>query len=286
MEESAVVHHEKQHKIRAMVYVAIAALLWSTAGLFIKWIPWHPLAIAGLRSGIASLVLLVYWWASEKTLPPLPNIKKSFGALNYMVLVLLFIGANKLTTAANAILLQFTSPVWVLIFAAIFLKEAFRKEDLITTVAVLCGMALFFMGNLELGGMMGNFLAILSGIAMAIMVVSLKGVKTGSPLEIVFWGNVMTFFIGLPFYSGITVSGASVFAICFLGVVQLGISYIFFAKGIQKVSALEGILIPVLEPLLNPVWVFLFYGEQPTVFALIGGVIVVGAVAVSGLRKI
>lgn len=285
MEEMAV-HHEKQHKLRAMAYVALAAVLWSTAGLFIKWIPWPPVAIAGLRSGIASLVLLVYWWGSERTLPPLPNLQKGFGALNYMVLVLLFIGANKLTTAANAILLQFTSPVWVLIFAAIFLKEVFRKEDLITTAAVLCGMGLFFMGNLELGGMMGNFLAILSGIAMAIMVVSLKGVKTGSPLEIVFWGNVLTFLIGLPFYGGVTISGASVFAICFLGIVQLGLSYIFFAKGIQKVSALEGILIPVLEPLLNPVWVFLFNGERPTIYAIFGGIIVVGAVAISSLRKI
>lgn len=285
MEEMAV-HHEKQHKLKAMAYVALAAVLWSTAGLFIKWIPWPPVAIAGLRSGIASLVLLVYWWGSERALPPLPNLQKGFGALNYMVLVLLFIGANKLTTAANAILLQFTSPVWVLIFAAIFLKEAFRKEDLITTAAVLCGMGLFFMGNLELGGMMGNFLAILSGIAMAIMVVSLKGVKTGSPLEIVFWGNVLTFLIGLPFYGGVTISGASVFAICFLGIVQLGLSYIFFAKGIQKVSALEGILIPVLEPLLNPVWVFLFNGERPTIYAIFGGIIVVGAVAISSLRKI
>jgi drug/metabolite transporter (DMT)-like permease len=270
---------------KAIIYVAIAAVLWSTAGLFIKWIPWHPVAIAGLRSGIATLVLLLYWWMNEKSLPPKPNLKKSFGALNYMLLVLLFIGANKMTTAANAILLQFTSPIWVIILAAIFLNEPFRKKDIWTTAAVLMGMGLFFVGNLEFGSMFGNFLAILSGLAMAIMVVSLKGVKVGSPLEIILWGNIFTFIVGFPFYGGIIFTQVSLAGILFLGVVQLGLSYIFFAKGIQKVSAFEGILIPVLEPLLNPIWVLLFYGEYPTIYAFVGGIIVICAVGVSSLRN-
>ena len=267
-----------QGQMKAMLFLAIAAILWSTAGLFIKWVPWHPIAIAGIRSGIAGVVLLVYWFIRYKSFPPLPNKKKAFGALNYVVLVMLFIGSNKLTTAANAILLQFTAPIWVMLFAAIFLKEPVKKSDIGTVVLVFLGMSLFFMGNLGAGGMLGNFLAILSGVAMAIMVVSLKGVQTGSPLEIVFWGNVFTFIVAIPFYGGIEWSAASLMGIGLLGVFQLGISYIFYAQGIQKVSALEGILIPVLEPLLNPVWVFFFYGEKPTLFALLGGVVVIGAV--------
>lgn len=272
-------------RIKAMFFLAIAAVLWSTAGLFIKWVPWHPVAIAGVRSGIAGFVILVYWLARYKCLPPLPSRKKLFGALNYVILVMLFIGSNKLTTAANAILLQFTAPVWVMLFASIFLKEPIKKSDLLTVGFVFFGMTLFFLGNLGAGGMLGNFLAILSGVAMAVMVVTLKGVQVGSPLEIVFWGNVLTFIAGLPFYGGIQVSQGSLSGIVLLGVFQLGISYMFYAEGIQKVSALEGILIPVLEPLLNPVWVFLFYGEKPTVFALIGGAVVIVAVLQRSLKS-
>lgn len=275
---------QTQRPIKAMLFLAIASILWSTAGLFIKWISWHPIAIAGVRSGIAATIILIYWLLRYKALPPLPNKKKLFGALNYVILVMLFIGSNKLTTSANAILLQFTAPVWVMLFASIFLKEPIKKSDYITVAFVFAGMILFFLGNLGAGGMLGNFLAILSGVAMAVMVVSLKGVKTGSPLEIVFWGNIFTVIAGIPFYSAVVLDGPSVTGILLLGIFQLGISYIFYAEGIQKVSALEGILIPVLEPLLNPVWVFIFNGETPTVYALIGGVIVVGSVLVRSLK--
>lgn len=269
----------------SMSYVAVAAILWSTAGLFIKWVDWHPIAIAGIRSLIAGVVILSYWLISEKRLPPLPTKRKWLGAINYVILVMLFIGSNKLTTAANAILLQFTAPIWVMIFAAVFLKEPIKKSDFLTVAIVLSGMGLFFVGNLGAGGMLGNFLAILSGVAMAIMVVSLKGVKTGSPLEIVFWGNVLTAIIAIPFYTQISFDQSSIIGISLLGVVQLGISYIFYAKGIPKISALEGILIPVLEPLLNPVWVFIFAGERPTIYALLGGVIVVSAVLLRSINE-
>ncbi len=268
----------RSSRLKGIVYVAIAAVLWSTAGLAIKSVPWHPVAIAGLRSGVALVVLMVYWLFQYRSLPPLPNKRKAFGALNYVVLVLLFIGANKLTTAANAILLQFSSPIWVMIFASIFLKEKITRRDIITVAVVLMGMGLFFVGDLSFGGFLGNIFSILSGVAMAIVVVSLKGVQIGSPLEIVFWGNAFAFIVGIPFYGGVIFTTQSVLGILFLGVVQLGISYIFFSKGIIHVTALEGILIPVIEPLLNPVWVFLFVGEKPSFFALIGGMVVIGAV--------
>ena len=274
----------KMH-LKSVIYVAIAAILWSTAGLFIKWVQWPPLAIAGIRSGIAGLVILFYWLFTYKQLPPLPNIKKSFGALNYATLVMLFVFANKLTTAANAILLQFSAPIWVMILGAIFLKEPIRRKDLLTVFLVLGGMGLFFLGDLGSGSMLGNGLAILSGVAMAIMVISLKGVKTGSPLEIVFWGNVVTFLIGIPFYGQITFDQMSIIGILLLGIFQLGTAYIFYAKGIQHVTALDGILITVLEPLLNPVWVFLFNGEQPTIFALLGGVVVLSSVTYHSLKS-
>lgn len=277
--------NNRQSRVNAILSLAIASVLWSTAGLLIKWVPWNPIAIAGMRSGIAGIVLISFWLIRYKSLPTLPTKKKFFASINYVILVMLFIASNKLTTAANAILLQFTAPVWVMFFAAIFLKEPIKKSDVLTVIVVLSGMVLFFIGNLGAGGMLGNFLAILSGVAMAIMVVSLKGVQTGSPLEIILWGNILTFIVGIPFYNGLNISSASVGGILLLGIFQLGISYIFYANGIQKVTALEGILIPVLEPLLNPVWVFIFAGEKPTIYALLGGVIVVGAVVVKSLYE-
>lgn len=263
--------------------VCIAAVLWSTAGLFFKWVPWHPVAIAGVRSGIAAAVLLTYWLAVYKKLPPLPAPKKALGALNYMVLVMLFTSANKLTTAANAILLQFTAPIWVIIFAKLFLKEPVRRSGVIASIVVFLGMGLFFIDNLNAGGALGNVLAVISGIAMAIMVVSLKGVKTGSPLEIIFWGNIFTFVAAAPFYGGIQSTPQSLLSIVTLGIFQVGIAYVFYGAGVQKLSALEGVLITVLEPLLNPVWVILFYGESPSLFALIGGGIVIAAVIIQSI---
>lgn len=276
---------DRQTHIKAMISVAIAAILWSTAGLFIKWVQWPPVAIAGIRSGIAGLVIFIYWLATYKKMPPLPTPQKAFGALNYAALVLLFVFSNKLTTAANAILLQFSAPVWVMILGAIFLKEPIRKKDTVTVLCVFAGMGLFFLGDLGSGSALGNGLAILSGVAMAIMVISLKGVKTGSPLEIVLWGNVVTFLIGIPFYGQISLDQMSLIGIGLLGVFQLGTAYIFYAKGIQNVTALDGILLTVLEPLLNPVWVFLFNGERPTLFALIGGAVVVISVSLHSLKS-
>ena len=195
-----------------------------------------------------------------------------------MILVMLFVSANKLTTSANAILLQFTAPIWAMIIGAIFFKEKFEKKDILTVVVVFGGMILFFIGDIDGGGLLGNILAVISGISMALMIITLKKVTNHKPLEIVIWGNILTFLVAIPFYSGIVLTSANLTGILLLGIFQLGISYIFFAKGIENVTVLEGILIPVIEPLLNPIWVFLGTGEKPSQYALVGGVIVLVAV--------
>lgn len=265
--------------------IALAAILWSTAGVAFKYIQWHPIAIAGLRSLIAFAVLLIYWIHTNGSCPPLPIGRKLLAAINYAVMVFLFIGANKLTTAANAILLQFTSPIWVMLFAAFFLKEKIKKIDILTVACVLVGMSLFFMGELQPGTLLGNAMAILSGVAMAIMVVSLKGVKVGSPLEIILWGNLLTAVAALPFYHRIIWTTDSLLAISFLGLIQLGLSYVLYTKGITAVTALEGILFSVLEPLFSPFWVFLLLGEAPSPYALIGGAIVILSIIAGSVVK-
>lgn len=262
----------------SVIFVIFAAMLWSTAGLLIKMIDWNPIAIAGIRSGITSIVLYVFILLLEKKQPKKPDKYVVVASINYVVLVFLFVSANKLTTAANAILLQFTSPAWILIVGVLFFKEKFYRKDLIAVIVVFLGMALFFMGDIEAGGMFGNILSILSGLGMALLVFSLKRVKNHSPLEIVFWGNLVTFFVSIPSYGGIVWTSSSIIGIVLLGVFQLGFSYVFFTKGIAGVTALEAILLPVFEPLLNPVWVYLGTGELPTMYALIGGAVVLVAV--------
>ncbi len=262
----------------SILCLIIASILWSTGGLLIKWVDWNPIAIAGIRSGISSLVMIGFWFVLTKKLPKRPDKFVFFGALNYMILVMLFVSANKLTTSANAILLQFTAPIWAMIIGAIFFKEKFDKKDILTVVVVFGGMILFFIGDIDGGGLLGNILAVISGISMALMIISLKKVTNHKPLEVVIWGNIFTFIVAIPFYSGIVLTSANITGILLLGVFQLGISYIFFTKGIENVTVLEGILIPVIEPLLNPIWVFLGTGEKPSQFALIGGVFVLAAV--------
>ena len=262
----------------AILYVVLASMLWSTAGLLIKWVPWHPLAIAGIRSGIASVVMLIFILIAQKSWPKKPDKAVMLASVNYVILVMLFVSANKLTTSANAILLQFTAPAWLMIIGALFFKEKFVLKDIVTVSVVFIGMILFFVGDIDGGGLLGNILAIASGISMALMILSLKKVKGYKPLEIIFWGNLITFFVAMPFYGQVTLGSQGVIGIILLGVFQLGISYVFYTKGIEKISALEGILIPVVEPLLNPVWVFLGTGETPTSYALIGGAVVLAAV--------
>lgn len=269
---------EKYQK-KAILYLVIASILWSIGGLFIKLVNWNPIAIAGARSGIAAIVMLLYL---KKPVIHLGKTKL-LGACTYSSLLIFFVTANKLTTSANAILLQFTAPIWVLLFSKFFLKEKIKKSDLVVIIFVILGMILFFIGDLGRGNITGNFIAILSGISMAGTVIFLKLIKDGSPVEMTFLGNIITFIIAIPFFFQSVPNLNSILGLLVLGIFQLGISYIFYTLAVKQVSPIEAILIPVLEPLLNPFWVFLFTGEIPGTYAFIGGLTVLTAISVREL---
>ena len=260
-----------QQEVRAIIFLVLAAILWSLGGILIKWIEWNPVAIAGVRSGIAALLIL--------TILRRPRLNWSVpqigGAIAYAGTVILFVMANKLTTAANAILLQYTAPIYVALFGAWFLKERTNWMDWATIFCVLGGMVLFFLDDVSGGGLLGNILAVCSGLCFAALVLFMRKQKDESPLESVFWGNILTALIGLPFMFGSMPSTSSWVGLLFLGVFQLGFSYILYSIAIKQVRALEAILIPVIEPILNPIWVFLLMGETPGPWALVGGVIVI-----------
>ena len=263
----------------AIKYMIIASVLWSIGGIFIKLINWNPMAIAGSRSAIAALVMMVYLKKFKFKI----NKSMLICACSYSLLVILFVSANKLTTSANAILLQFTSPVWVALLSRAILKQKISRIDGITIIFVILGMIMFFIDELEMSYLLGNILAILSGIVMAGMILLFQQQKENSLVEITLLGNVITAIVGIPFYFISSPGMESVLPLFILGVFQLGIPYLLYVLAIPNVTAIDAVLIPVLEPLLNPLWVFIFANESPTLFSLLGGGLVLLSVTVRGI---
>lgn len=251
--------------------------------MLIKAVPWSPLAVAGGRGLIAALFLI----ATNRGLNFHFSRVQLLGAVGYAACTITFCAATKLTTAANAILLQYTAPVWIALFGAWFLGERATKADWITIALVLGGMTLFFADGLELANVLGNSLAVISGLSFAGMTMALRKQKDGSAIESIIMGNLIAFIVGLPWILEAPALNASGWlALTLLGVVQLGVSYWLYARAIRHVTALEAVLIPVIEPILNPVWVLIAMGEKPGRFALIGGAIVLTAVTVRAVTSV
>jgi drug/metabolite transporter (DMT)-like permease len=262
--------------------MALCALLWSLAGLFIKLIDWNPFAIACGRSAIAALFLLV-WIRKPRFTFSLPQI---LAALAYSATMLLFVYANKATTSANAILLQYGEPVYVAIIGSFVLKERPRAEHWIAFAFVALGMGLFFAGGIGGGSALGNIAATLAGLCFALYAISMRKQKDGSPLESALMAHIFTAGISFAvclFLPAPKIDAVSIAAIAGLGILQIGLASVLFAVGIKRVTALDASLIGVLEPVFNPVWVFLATAEAPGANALIGGGIIIAAVVGSTL---
>jgi len=261
----------RNERYKAIVFLVLASILWSTGGILIKLVDWNPIAIAGSRSLISSIVVLLYLKKPKITW----SMAQIGGALSYTATVMLFVAANKLTTAANAILLQFTAPIFVAILGLLILKEKIKSYDYIAIIVVFVGMLLFFIDDVGGGSMLGNTLAVISGFFLACVTIALRFQKDGSPVETTFLGNLLTFIVSIPFIVKGLPDLKSILAIIVLGVFQLGIAYILYALAIKHLKAIEAILITVIEPILNPIWVFLFAGEKPSLYAVLGGLVVI-----------
>ena len=273
---------ENPNKSVGILAMAATAILWSIAGLFIKVIDWNPFAIAGVRSLIASIVIVVYLKHPRIHLS-FPQIAASIANAATM---LLFVSANKTTTAANAILLQYCAPVLTVFVSAIFLKERTRVEHFAAFPIVVAGMIFMFFDELSGGKLFGNVLAIMSAITFSFYFVFMRMQKDGSPLESILMSHwltagiciIISLFLPVPH-----VTLKSLVAITVLGVVQIGLSAILFSIAIKRVSAVQANLIAVIEPVFNPVWVFFAIGEAPGIHALIGGGIIVLAVTIASI---
>jgi len=268
---------EKPPRSQALVFILIAAFLWSTSGLFIKLLPYHPLVIGSLRASVMLVALLIYRRGHKVTW----NRANVVVGITMALTVIFFITANKLTTSANAIVLQYTAPIFTMMYSWIFFRLKARRRDVIAVVCTVIGMSLFFFDSLEPGNIIGNVLAILSGMCMAWQNIHFSNLE-GSPYDGLIISQIFLVASGIPFLflapPALTVQSVAI--IVYMGIFQQMISHIFFVVGMKSATPLDGALLTTLEPLLNPVWVFVVLGETPSLICLIGAAVVLVSISV------
>lgn len=260
-------------KQRGTLYVFLAAALYSIGGLCMKVIPWSGTAINGARTAIALVVIGIYLIIVKH--PLRFNRWILLGALSVFSTNLLFAIANKMTTAANAIVLQFTVPIFVMLFSMLFFKRKPTKLDLAACIIVFGGIVFFFADSLSMGGGFGNALALLSGVTYA-GVFMMNDMPNSDAISSVFWGDVLSAIVGLPFIAKETdFTIIPIVSLLILGIFQVALAYILLSIGLKTTPPVTASLVSGIEPILNPILVAVFYGEEVGVFALVGAVIVI-----------
>jgi drug/metabolite transporter, DME family len=279
MSKAATVEGVGRGAIPPVLFVLAAALLWSTGGLFIKATPLGALELSFGRSLLAAVTVAVLTRREGFR----PDFVTLVAAALYATLLVLFVIANKLTTAANAIFLQYTAPVYILILEPLVFRERFRGADLIVVAACVAGMSLFFVGQLRPDDVAGNFAALASGFCFALFLLLLRRQRGGEVNRAapVIYGNLLICLFTLPSFARVAggLTTADVLIVSYLGVVQLGVAYTLFTLGMARgVRSLDAGVVGYVEPMLNPVWVFLVLGERPSKWAVVGGCVIVAAV--------
>ena len=260
-------------KQRGTLYVFLAAALYSIGGLCMKVIPWSGTAINGARTAIALVVIGIYLIIVKH--PLRFNRWILLGALSVFSTNLLFAIANKMTTAANAIVLQFTVPIFVMLFSMLFFKRKPTKLDLAACIIVFGGIVFFFADSLSMGGGFGNALALLSGVTYA-GVFMMNDMPNSDAISSVFWGDVLSAIVGLPFVVRETdFTIIPIVSLLILGIFQVALAYILLSIGLKTTPPVTASLVSGIEPILNPILVAVFYGEEVGAFAFVGAVIVI-----------
>jgi drug/metabolite transporter (DMT)-like permease len=266
--------------------VLAAAALFSTGGMAIKATTLSSWQVACFRSGIAAVMVLVLLKSARRgwSWHVLPV------SIAYAATMVLFVGANKLTTSANSIFLQDTAPLYVLLASPFLLREKIGRRDLAFIAVMALAMALFFVERPPAAvtapnPALGNVLALLSSVFWAATVMGMRWLanrpgSTGSSLPMVVAGNTIAFLACLPFALPAHPAPVDWAVVGYLGVFQIGLAYVFLAAGMRHVTALEGSILLLLEPALNPFWTWMVHGENPGVWALVGGAVILGATIV------
>lgn len=277
---------------RGSFAILLAAFLWSTGGLFIKSVSLDAFSVSLWRSSLAAVTIYVIYYYNRATIngsatarPSWFNFHTLLSSFFYALLLILFVVATKLTTSANAIFLQYTAPIYVLFIEPFVYKTKIRSADLGMVLISTAAMALFFVGKFDTSSIWGNVAALASGICFAVYAVLLKHERSdgGVRWRAVILGHIFIALSMLVLVAlGIThpiPSANEALMLAYLGVVQIGIAYAIFTFGISHVRAIDAILLSMIEPVLNPVWVYFGIGETPTSYAIIGGIIILIVVA-------
>ncbi|MCL2254996.1 MAG: DMT family transporter [Lachnospiraceae bacterium] len=258
-------------KQKGPLCIIAASVCWSLGGVCIAFIPWGAMSIIGIRSFLAAIVFIIY----KKSVKVNFTKGNILSALCLAATIILFVFANKLTTAAAAILLQFSAPVFIILIHLFFYKKKPRISEIVAVLVTIAGMLLFFFDQLDEGALIGNILAICSGMTFAGVFVCNKR-DDCVPEQAILLGFAINAVIGLPFaFFQVTADISAWIAVFILGIVQVGFAYIFFSIGIKRTPALLACLITAMEPVLNPAWVAIATREIPGKFTILGGTVIV-----------
>ena len=262
---------------RGRILILLAALLWSLAGVFIKLLEIHPLTIVFYRSFFASLVFVPFLKSSQFHF----NAAIIISVISYTAAITAFVSANKLTTAANAIVLQYTAPVLVYLFSRLVLGEKISTPNALALAVSMVGVGFISVDSAGEPEMSGVSLALLSGVLFAIYMVNLPQIKRISAIYLTWLNNLVCALLILPFLKApLALSSDQLLIVAIMGAVQLGLPYFLFSTGLRTIPLQEAALIALIEPVLNPVWVALIVGEIPSFATLTGGAMILTALAV------
>ncbi len=262
---------------KGIIAIIIAALLWSTGGLFIKLISLNAYQLSFYRSIFSALTFIVLFRKKVFVF----NYSILLNGLFYAGILILFVVATKLTTAANAIFLQYTAPIYVLILEPIILKTKLKRINVVSVFLAFLGMTLFFVGELSPAHFEGNIIALLSGICFAAFLLGIRKSDESYRVPAIFWGNI---FIPMLCFNSVypefNIDSKNLLMVVYLGVFQIGLAYAVFTYSIKRIEGIEAALIAMIEPVMNPIWVYLGYGEKPSPFAILGGLIILSTISV------
>jgi len=268
------VHNLSEHN-KGFIAVFITAILWSSGGLFIKLISLNAMQLSFFRCLIAATVFALLFRKKLLVVNGFTFINAAF----YAIVLTTFVIATKTTTAANAIFLQSTAPIYVLIFEPIINKTKQERINVITIAVCFIGMIFFFLGEISPGHLEGNLIALISGVMFAAFFLGMR--KNGNEYQqsSIFYGNILVALISIPFILDLKpLSFNDIWMVTFLGVFQIAFAYAFFSYGLKRILAVEASIISMFEPVLNPVWVLIGYGEKPSYWAVVGGAIIITAI--------
>jgi drug/metabolite transporter (DMT)-like permease len=264
-------------RTRGIWATVLAALAWSTAGLFLKLLPQGAFTILCYRAMYVMVVFFLFFGRGVFRF----NRQTAVNAFFYAALAITFVLSTKMTTAANAIFLQYTGTAYILVLEPLLFKLPLRRINIVTTIACFAGMGLFFLEDFDWQGLQGIIWGAVSGLMFAGLFLGQRANPKEYHIGAIFYGNVLVVLVSLPFWlQSAPPTLAEHGMLAFLGIIQLALGYALFTYGLQRITAMEASLIAMLEPLFNPIWVMLGYGETPSLLAWIGGGIIIAALIV------